>query len=288
MLSGKIALVTGAGSGIGLGIAREMAERGAFVLLAARSQKVVGAAEKICEGGGRAMPLQLDVTDAENVKAAVGVVLERFHRIDILVNNAGVARLSRFTEASEELRDLHIDTNLKGTWNVTKAVLPSMLKNKWGRVINISSVTGPYVSDPGYTAYAMTKAGLIGFTKSLAVEVAGDHVTVNTICPGFILTPNVKRSAAETNPESPQSVLDGMAVRVPLGRLGSPRDVGKLAAFLADDDSSYITGTDFIIDGGNMLPETNIMGLKCGLIPEISAGAGPRSNDAAETEQEYV
>ncbi len=262
MLSGKTALITGAGSGIGFGIAEEMAERGGVVLMAGRSRKVVTAAEKICRDGGRAVPFQMDISNAENVETAVGAMRKRFRRIDILVNNAGVALLSRFTETSEETRDFQIDINLKGTWNVTKAVLPFMLENRWGRIINLSSVTGPYVSDPGYTAYAMTKAGLIGFTKSLAVEVAGAHITVNAICPGFILTPNVRRNAEVTSPGSPQSILDRMAKSIPLGRLGSPRDIGKLAAFLADDDSSYITGTDFIVDGGSMIPETNIMGLK--------------------------
>ena len=262
MLSGKIALVTGAGSGIGLGIAQELAEQGAAVLLAGRSDGIFPAAAGIREKGGRAQALRLDVTDAQGVESGVGSALEQFGRIDILVNNAGVARLARFSDATEQLRDLHIDTNLKGTWNVTKAVLPSMVKRKWGRVVMIASVTGPYVSDPGYTAYAMTKAGLIGFTKSLAVEVARDGVTVNAICPGFILTPNVKRNAAATNPESPQSVLDGITAGVPVGRLGSTREIGKLAAFLASDDAAYITGSEFVIDGGSLLPETHVMGLR--------------------------
>lgn len=262
MLADKIALVTGAGSGIGLGIAQEMAELGALVLLAGRSDGVFSAAAEIRAKGGRAEALRFDVTDAKGVESGVGSALERLGRIDVLVNNAGVARLARFSDATAELRDLHIDTNLKGAWNVAKAVLPSMVKRKWGRIVNIASVTGPFVSDPGYTAYAMTKAGLIGFTKSLAVEVAQDGITVNAICPGFILTPNVKRSASATDPASPQSVLDGIAAGVPVGRLGSPREIGKLAAFLASDDAAYITGSEFVIDGGGLLPETHVMGLK--------------------------
>lgn len=261
-LSHKIALVTGAGSGIGSGIAQQFAQNGAYVILAGRSDSVFKAAESITAQGGKARAVQLDVTDPESVKRGTESVLKEFGRIDILVNNAGVARLARFTDFTEQLRDLHIDTNLKGTWNMTKAVLPSMLDNRWGRIINIASVTGRYVSDPGYTAYAMTKAGLIGFTKSLAVEVAKDNITVNAICPGFILTPNVRRSAAVTNPESPQSVLDGIASGVPMGRLGTPHDVGKLAVFLAGEDSSYITGSEFVIDGGSLLPETHVMGIQ--------------------------
>lgn len=261
-LSHKVALVTGAGSGIGFGIARELAENGASVILAGRSDSVREAAVKITGEGGRAQAMLLDVTDPECVKSGTEAVLKEFSRIDILVNNAGVARLSRFTDFTEQLRDLHIDTNLKGTWNVTKAVLPSMIEKRWGRIVNIASVTGRYVSDPGYTAYAMTKAGLIGFTKSLAVEVAKDSITVNAICPGFVLTPNVRRSAAATNPDAPQSVLDGIASEVPVGRLGTPRDVGALAVFLAGEASSYITGSEFVIDGGSLLPETHVMGIR--------------------------
>lgn len=260
-LSNKIALVTGAGSGIGNGIAQELAQNSALVILAGRSDSVSKAADEIIGQGGKAKAIQLDVADPKSVKRGAEAASKEFGRIDILVNNAGVARLARFTDFTEQLRDLHIDTNLKGTWNMTQAVLPSMIENRWGRIINIASVTGRYVSDPGYTAYAMTKAGLIGFTKSLAVEVAKDNVTVNAICPGFILTPNVRRSATVTNPESPQSVLDGIASGVPMGRLGTPRDVGKLAAFLAGEDSSYITGSEFVIDGGSLLPETHVMGL---------------------------
>lgn len=258
----KIALVTGAGSGIGFGIARELAENGASVILAGRSDSVRDAALRITGEGVRAQVIVLDVIDPQSVKSATEAVLKEFGRIDILVNSAGVARLSRFTDFTEQLRDLHIDTNLKGTWNATKAVLPSMIENRWGRIVNIASVTGRYVSDPGYTAYAMTKAGLIGFTKSLAVEVAKDNITVNAICPGFILTPNVRRSAAATEPDAPQSILERIASGVPMGRLGTPHDVGSLTAFLAGEDSSYITGSEFVIDGGSLLPETHVMGIR--------------------------
>lgn len=258
----KIALVTGAGSGIGFGIARELAENGASVILAGRSDSVRDAAWRITGEGVRAQAIVLDVTDPQSVKSGMEAVLKEFGRIDILVNNAGVARLSRFTDFTEQLRDLHIDTNLKGTWNATKAVLPSMIENRWGRIVNIASVTGRYVSDPGYTAYAMTKAGLIGLTKSLAVEVAKDNITVNAICPGFILTPNVRRSAAATDPDTPQSVLERIASGVPVGRLGTPRDIGALTVFLAGEDSSYITGSEFVIDGGSLLPETHVMGIR--------------------------
>lgn len=261
MLKDKVALVTGAGSGIGFGIAKTLAEKGATVILSGRSDKIFQAARELSGQKLNAEALILDIADNRSTLAATESIRKRLGHIDILVNNAGIARLSRFENASDELRDLHIDINLKGTWNMTKAVLPMMLERKWGRIINIASVTGPYVSDPGYTAYAMTKAGLIGLTKSLAVELAKDNITVNAICPGFILTPNVRRSAAVTNPASPDSVLKGIAAGVPMGRLGTPEDIGHLAAFLAGADASYITGTEFVIDGGNLLPETNVMGL---------------------------
>lgn len=262
MLNGKAALVTGAGSGIGLGIARALAEHGADVILAGHSESVFEAARRLSENGLSAEGLLLDITDAPGVTAAVRKVREEHGRLDILVNNAGMAKLSRFAATADELRDRHIDVNLKGTWNMTKAALPLMLEQKQGRIINISSVTGRYVSDPGYAAYAMTKAGIIGLTKALAVELAACGITVNAICPGFILTPNVLRNAAVTCPESPSSVLEGIAAGVPVGRLGTPEDVGELAAFLADDKASYLTGGEFVVDGGNLLPETNVMGLK--------------------------
>ncbi|MDF1495248.1 glucose 1-dehydrogenase [Caproiciproducens sp. CPB-2] len=262
MLSEKVALVTGAGSGIGFGIARELAAKGAFVILAGRSGQAKAASEELNRQNFHTATVKMDIADRESVSAGVAGALMQYGRIDILVNNAGIAKLSRFEAFPDELRDRHIDINLKGTWNVTKAVLPCMLKNRWGRIINIASVTGPYVSDPGYTAYAMTKAGLVGFTKSLAVELAKDGITVNAICPGFILTPNVRRSAAATNPRNPNLVLESIAAGVPMGRLGAPEEVGKLAAFLAGEESSYITGTENVIDGGNLLPETNVMGIK--------------------------
>ena len=144
---------------------------------------------------------------------------------------------------------------------MTKAIIPYMKKQNYGRIIIMSSVTGSMVCDKGYTAYGMTKAGLIGLTKTLAVEYAEYGITCNAICPGFILTPNVKRSAAATDCDNPKEVLDKIASGVPMHRLGKPRDIGALAAFLASRESSYMTGTVNVIDGGNILPETNVMGV---------------------------
>jgi len=144
---------------------------------------------------------------------------------------------------------------------MTQAVIPYMKKNRYGRIVNMSSVTGPYECDRGYSAYAATKAALIGFTKAIASEYAEYGITCNAVCPGFILTPNVLRSAKTTNPDNPQSVIDKIAGAVPVKKLGTPEQIGSLVAFLAGDNAEYITGTANVIDGGNMIPETSVMGV---------------------------
>jgi len=163
---------------------------------------------------------------------------------------------------SDELRDFHFNINIIGAWNCTKSVIPYMIGSGYGRIINISSVTGPRVCDSGFTAYATSKAALIGFTKSLAVEYASRNITVNAILPGYVLTPMVRKSAEESNPENPQSVIDGIASAIPMGRMGSTRELGELVAFLASDNAAYITGTENIFDGGSTLPETHCMGVR--------------------------
>jgi NAD(P)-dependent dehydrogenase (short-subunit alcohol dehydrogenase family) len=258
-LSGKIALVTGAAMGNGQGIAKVLLSEGATVILADVSEQVNNTAAQL---GERAVPVIMDVTDKQQVDQIVKECEIAFGRIDILVNNAGIAKFSKFTDITDELRNLHIQVNLFGPWNCAKAVLPIMLKNKYGRIINMASVTGPYVADPGEIAYATTKAALIGFTKALAIETAADHITVNALCPGYILTPMVMHSAKESNPQNPQAVIDGIAAGIPMKRLGTTKNIGDLVAFLASDAAEYITGQDIIIDGGNGIPETNTMGLK--------------------------
>lgn len=258
-LDGKIAFITGAAMGNGRGIAESFLSEGAIVALADISDTVFQTAKEL---GDKAYPFLADITKPDEVKTCVNKVLELFGRIDILVNNAGIARFSRFVDITDTLRDLHFDINVKGAWNCTKAILPSMLEKHYGRILNMSSVTGPYVADPGEVAYATSKAALIGFTKALAIEVAAENITVNALCPGYILTPMVKHSAKESNPENPQAVIDSIAAGIPMKRLGTPKNIGDLAAFLASDCADYITGQAIIIDGGNGLPETNSMGLK--------------------------
>lgn len=254
-------MVTGASMGIGEGIARVLAKNGACVVLAARSKRVEEIARELNTAGYRAMAVRMDVTKPAEIKQAVDAALIRFGRIDILVNNAGVVKLANFLDVSDEDRDYHFDINIKGVWNTTKAVLPYMIKQNYGKIVIMSSVTGPMVADEGETAYATTKAALWGFTKALAREMAKYRINVNAICPGYVLTPMAQGIAVESNANDPESVLQGIAAAVPLGRLATPEEVGDLAAFLSSDESSYITGTQVVIDGGSTLPETVSVGI---------------------------
>ena len=256
----RVVIVTGAAMGNGYGIASVFAEHGDLVVMLDRDEAVYDSAKQLKERGLSAEGMLCDITEPDVVDHVVRRIISEFGKIDVLVNNAGVARLSPFTETTEEKRDFHIRVNLCGTWNMTQAVIPGMVKSGFGRVVMISSVTGPFVCDKGYSAYAMTKAGLIGLTRALAREYADAGITVNAICPGFILTPNVRRSAATTNPKDPDAVLQGIANGVPMKRLGRPEEIGHLAYFLASEEAGYITGTEHVIDGGNLLPETNVMG----------------------------
>jgi NAD(P)-dependent dehydrogenase (short-subunit alcohol dehydrogenase family) len=259
-LDGKTALITGASMGIGEGIARVLAMHGANVALCARSKKTAELAEELCKEGYHAIAVSADVTKTDEVKAAVCTTVEKFGKIDILVNNAGVCKLKGFLEMTDEERDFHFDVNIKGVWNVTRAVLPGMIEQKYGKIVIMSSVTGPMVADEGETAYATTKAALWGFNKSLAREVAKYNITVNAICPGYVMTPMAMQIAKDSNPADPDSVIKGIADAVPVGRLADITEIGDLAAFLASDESRYITGTQVVIDGGSTLPETVSVG----------------------------
>ncbi len=260
-LSGKVAFITGASKGIGEGIAKVYAKHGAKLVLAARSSATEELAQELRELGCEVIAVKVDVTDVESIQAGVDKAIETFGKIDVLVNNAGVCKLGSFLESSDEDRDFHIDVNIKGVWNTTKLVVPYMIKQSYGKIVIMSSVTGDMVADPGEVAYATTKAALIGFTKAMAREVADYNITVNAICPGYVLTPMVKEMALQSNPENPQSVIDGIANAIPMKRLADPVEVGELAAFLGCDESSYLTGTQMVIDGGSTLPETFTMGV---------------------------
>lgn len=256
----QTALVTGAAKGIGLGTAKKLCGAGHRVIMLGRGGDVLEQAKRLEEQGYEAYGVRCDITDGAAVKRMTEEIYSRWGPVQILVNNAGVAKLNGFEETTDEMLDLHINTNLKGTWWMIQAVIPYMREQRYGRIVNLSSVTGLMVCDKGYTAYGMTKAGIVGLTKTIAVEYAEYGITCNAVCPGFVLTPNVERNAAVTCPDDPGSVLRKMAKRVPAGRLGTPEDIGALVTFLTSKEAGYITGTVNVIDGGSLLPETGVMG----------------------------
>ena len=256
-LNGKVALVTGAAMGNGAGAASGLSRRGATVVLLDVQDVVKQTADEISRAtGGATEAFVVDIRDMAQVEAAVAAIVAKHSKIDILVNNAGVCNVAPFLEMADEVRDRMLDVNIMGTWNCSKAVITRMVKANYGKIVNLSSVTGPMVVDTGESAYALTKAAIWGLTKALAVEFAANNITVNAVCPGYILTPMAQSIARESNPDDPEQVLAGIAAAVPMGRLGTIDELGDVVAFLASDESRYITGTQIVIDGGSTLPET--------------------------------
>ena len=255
-LEGKVAVVTGGAMGNGLGIVKVFLKEGVKVAILDYADELP---ETIKTLGTNVIGYKVDIRNKDIVNKTIEDIHKRLGNIDILVNNAGVAKLAPFTEMDDETRDFHFDINIKGTWNVTKAVLPYMEK---GSIINLSSVTGPMIADPGEVADATTKAALLGFTKSLAAELVSRNIRVNAIMPGYILTPMVEKIAIQSDSNNPQSVIDGIARAIPMQRLGTIEELGDLTAYLASDRSSYITGQGIVIDGGSTLPETSTVGTK--------------------------
>lgn len=259
-LDGKVAIVTGGAMGNGLGIVKVFLKHGAKVIILDYSEELNNTINNLKVEGYDVSGYLVDIRDKQKVNAIANEIEKQYGKVDILVNNAGVAKLETFENMSDEVRDFHFDINIKGTWNVTKAVLP-LMKGSKGSIVNLSSVTGPMVADSGEVAYATTKAALIGFTKSLAMELVNDNIRVNAIMPGYIMTPMVEGIAKETDAANPDSVVRGIANGIPMKRLGTIEELGELAAFLASDESSYITGQGIIIDGGSTLPETMSVGV---------------------------
>lgn len=255
-LENKICVVTGGAMGNGLGIVKVFLKYGATVAVLDYDEKVKNMSS---EYGDKVIGYHVDIRDAEKVKACINDLMTKFNHIDVLVNNAGVCRLDSFENMSDELRDFHFDINIKGAWNVTKACLPFM-KEINASIVNLSSVTGPKVADPGEVAYATTKGAILAFTKGCAAEFVEYKIRVNAIMPGYIYTPMVDGIAKETNPENPQEVIDGITKGIPMGRMGTIEELGELAAFLASSESSYITGQGIVIDGASTLPETMVVG----------------------------
>lgn len=260
-LENKIAVVTGGAMGNGAGIVEVFAKYKARVIIFDYSDKVASTIQEFRKKGYDVAGYKVDIRDTNRVQLCVNDIIKRYGRIDVLVNNAGVAKLENFVDMSDEVRDYHFDINIKGTWNVTKAIVPYMQKQNYGKIVNLSSVTGPMVADAGEVAYATTKAALIGFTKGLARELVDSNINVNAIMPGYIMTPMVDGIAKDSNASDPESVIKGIAAGIPMGRLGTIQELGELAAFLASDESSYITGQGIVIDGGSTLPETKAVGV---------------------------
>ncbi len=258
-LDGKVAIVTGGAMGNGLGIVKVFLKYGADVIIIDYSDKLQETLQSL--KNPKVMGYKVDIRDKRMLVAVVNDIIAKKGKIDILVNNAGIAKLVPFTEMTDEVRDSHFDINIKGTWNMTQAVVPYMIKNNYGKIVNLSSVTGPMVADAGEVAYATTKAAILGFTKGLAMELVKNHINVNAIMPGYIMTPMVDGIAKDTNATNPQSVINGIAAGIPMGRLGTIEELGELAAFLASDESAYITGQGIVIDGASTLPETKSVGV---------------------------
>ncbi len=260
-LEGKVAVVTGGAMGNGLGIVNVFLKYGAKVAILDYSEKLTETVENLKNNGQEVLGYEVDIRDYQKVKEAVEDIKNKYGKIDILINNAGVCRLEKFMDMDDNLRDFHFDINIKGTWNVTKACLPYIKETKNGSIVNLSSVTGPMVADSGEVAYATTKSAILGFTKSLAAELVEEGIRVNAIMPGYIMTPMVEGMANETDKNNPKAVVEGIAKGIPMKRLGTIEELGELAAFLASDESSYITAQGIVIDGGSTLPETMTMGV---------------------------
>ena len=239
----KVAIVTGASRGIGKAIAEDLGSRGASVVVnyhssAKGAEEVVAAIEK---SGGQAKAFQADVSDLKQAQDLVKFAVEEFDGLHILVNNAGIIRDGFIMLMKEEDFDDVIRTNLKGTFNCSKAAVRHMMKKRYGRIISITSISGQ-MGNPGQTNYSASKAGQVGFTKALAREVSSRNITVNAVAAGYIET-----RIWDDTPEEAKDFLLGM---IPLGRSGQPNEVAKAVSFLASDDAAYITGHVLAVDGG--------------------------------------
>jgi len=255
-LEGRLAVVTGAMQGIGAGVSRVLARNGATVVLTDVSPQVMETARRIAEDGYSAESRVMDVTDPEQVAEVFKEITARHGRVDVLVNNAGIYPRRRLVEMDEEFLHRMFEVNVFGMFRCAKAVLQGMMERRYGKIVNVSSVTGPMVGAPGggQTAYGATKAAVIGFTKALALETAQHGVNVNTILPGYIYSPSAYGLRGGDAGDAEEKMRE-FGYKIPVGRQGAPEDVGNLVLFLASDESSYLTGSEIVIDGGNILQE---------------------------------
>jgi 3-oxoacyl-[acyl-carrier protein] reductase len=241
-LKDRVALVTGASQGIGRATALALARAGARVAAAARNtEKLAGVVAEIAAGGGEALAVAMDVADSEQVKSGFRQAIEKFGKLDILVNNAGITRDGLAVRMKPEDWDAVLRTNLTGAHLCAQQALSVMMRARYGRIINVTSVVAE-TGNPGQVNYVAAKAGLIGLTRALALEIASRHITVNAVAPGFIVS-------AMTD-SLPQNVKDALLARVPLGRMGSDAEVAAAIVFLASEEAGYITGAVLDVNGG--------------------------------------
>lgn len=241
-LENRVALVTGAGRGIGKAVAIQLAKAGADIVFTNRNKTFSDQTQSKIEAlGRRCLAFQVDVAVIDAVEEMVQNALETFQKIDILVNNAGITRDNIFLRMKREEWDSVLEVNLNGMFNVTKALIKGMVRQRYGRIINITSVVG-FTGNPGQVNYSASKAGIIGFSKSLAQELGGRNITCNSVAPGFIETDMTE----ELTEEQSRAIID----QIPLGRMGSVDDIAHAVCFLVSDQANYITGTTLHVNGG--------------------------------------